>query len=64
MVIKVLKVVIKARVAQGVRLKYKVKHGGEMKGETRDIVRRKIKKGGAKRAERNRRYVCALYRFR
>ena len=32
MVIKVLRVVVKARVAQGVRLKYKVKHGGEMKG--------------------------------
>ena len=46
MVIKVLKVVVKARVAQGVWLKYKVKHGGEMKGETRDIVRRILKRGG------------------
>ena len=50
MVIKVLKVVVKARVAQGVRLKYKVKHGGETKGKAREYFG-KIKK--AKRAERN-----------
>ena len=43
--------VVKAMVAQGVRLKDEVKHGGEMKGETRDIVRKN--KEGAKRAERN-----------
>ena len=51
MVIKVFKVVCKGEGRIRGSVKRKVKQGGEMKGETRDIVRKNM--GGVKQAERN-----------